>query len=161
MNAKRFSQVMRDLAKIPSQVSKVIAEDLKKEIEKNMDRSVDPYGHPWPRRADGSASVLKKTGAGRASIKVVPTARAGIKITIGLLYMAYHQFGGPSHLRGPGGSYRLRHKNKNFGRDKDESAGRGHPPQRMFIPKDKLPNGWGELILSRFEQAVRKSVPRG
>lgn len=152
-NAAKFSAIMRDLAKVPSRISRQVAQDISKEIQRSMSAGKDPYGKPWPKKADGSTSKLRKTGRGRASIRVVPTAGAGIRITVGILYMIYHQFGGRSHLRG-------RRKNKDFGRDKDRSGGRNRPPQRMYIPFDTLPTSWGELALARLEEAAQK-VLRG
>lgn len=161
INAKRFSKVMRDLARVPSQASKQIAQDIKRDILRQMDMSRDPYDRPWRRKSNGQRSTLEKTGRGRASIDVRATVGAGFRIVIGVLYMIYHQFGGASHLRGPGGSYRLRHKNKDFGRDKDRSSGRNRPPKRSFIPFDRMPSRWLAIIKNRIEQAAQKRIDRG
>lgn len=137
---------MREMARVPSRASSEIARNIKAEIEKRMSASQDPFGKAWKRRSDGSRSVLKKSGRGRNSIEVRPTSGSGLRITVAILYMIYHQFGGASHLRGPGGSYRLRHKNKKFGSDADRSSGRNHPPKREFLPQDKLPPRWEKII---------------
>lgn len=139
LNAKKFSKVMREMARVPSRASAEIARELKSEIEKRMSASQDPFGKAWKRRADGSRSVLKKSGRGRNSIEVRPTSGSGLRITVAILYMIYHQFGGKSHLRG-------HRKNKNFGRDADRSSGRNHPPKREFIPQDRLPPRWEKII---------------
>jgi phage gpG-like protein len=161
INATRFSAVMRDLARVQSRITARVAVQLRKQIISQMDQSKTPEGKAWPRRADGSRSILFKTGAGRESIKVTPNSGAGIRIVVGVLYMIYHQFGGASHLRGPGGSYAKRKKNKNFGRDKDRSSGRGNPPQRKFIPFEKLPRAWDLLILAAVKAEAAKRLPRG
>lgn len=160
VNAAKFSKVMRGMASVPSRAASEIARELKVEIEKRMDASQDPYGRAWKPRRDGSRTVLKKSGRGRKSILLRPTSGAGIRITVAVLYMVFHQFGGASHLRGPGGSYRLRHKNKNFGRDKDQSSGRNHPPKRSFLPFDGMPPRWEKIIQKALTNAGIK-VLRG
>lgn len=152
---------MRDLAKVPARAARDSARDIKREIERSLDEGKDPYGTPFKRLATGGVSHLEESGAGRRSIRVVPSVGAGLKITVGLLRMIYHQFGGASHLRGPGGSYRQRHKNKNFGRDKDRSGGRNHPPRRSFLPFDKMPRAWAEIIIGNIEKAAAKVLKRG
>jgi phage gpG-like protein len=166
VNARRFSKVLRDLARVPSQATAAIARDLNKEIQRNFDRGVDPYGRKWRTLAKSTLErgrhppPLTDTGHGRASVVVKPGAGAGLVITIGVIYMLYHQFGGASHLRGPGGSYRLRRRNKNFGRDADRSPGRDNPPKRSFLPFDRMPSKWLAIITRRItEQAQR--VARG
>jgi phage gpG-like protein len=152
---------MREMARVPSRVAPAVARDISREIQRSMDASKDPYGRPWKIKANGKRSKLLRTGRGRASILVRAARGAGFQITVGVLYMIYHQFGGASHLRGPGGSYRLRKKNKNFGRDKDRSSGRNKPPQRMFLPFDRLPDSWGAIILARLEAMGQKVIDNG
>jgi phage gpG-like protein len=156
MNAKRFSAVMRSLAKVPAQASRKSAADISREIQRSMDASKDPDGGVWQPKKNGRPSILKKTGVGRASIKVTPTSGAGMKITVGVKYMIYHQFGGASHLRGPGGSYKRRKENKHFGTEHDQSEGRSHPPKRSFLPFKKLPDRWGAIILGNIEAAAKQ-----
>jgi len=152
INAKRFSAVMRDMAKVPSRAAAAIARDIRQEILRSMNASVDPDGKAWRLKSDGKRSTLEKTGAGKRSILVTPTTGAGFKITVGLLRMIYHQFGGASHLRGPRGSYRKRHMHPDFGRDADRGGRRMRPPKRSFLPFDKLPRAWGEIVLARIEE---------
>lgn len=144
---------MRDLARVPSQAARAIADDVSKEIQRTIDRSTDPHGKPWRLKRNGKPSILKRTGRGRRSIIASPTSGAGFKIVVGVLYMIYHQFGGKSHLRG--------HKrNPNFGRDKDRSGGRNRPPTRSFLPWDRIPESWAKIVEKRIEQAARR-VLRG
>ena len=116
VNAKRFSQVARSLARLPSQVARKTAADISREIQRQMDASKDPDGNAWRPKKNGQPSYLKKTGRGRATIKVTPTSGAGLKITVGTKYMPFHQFGGKSHLRG-------HKKHPDFGRDADRAHG--------------------------------------
>ncbi len=153
-NARKFSAVMRDLAKVPAQASKAIARDIATQIQRDMSAGQDPYGKAWQKRRDGSTSHLKDTGAGRASIRVTPTVGAGFRITVGVLYMLYHQFGGKSHLRG-------HRKNPNFGRDKDRGGKRGKPPKRSFLPFEVMPRSWGEIITAHITELAQKRINRG
>lgn len=166
MNAARFSKALRELARVPSQATAAIARDLNKEIQRNFDRGVDPYGRKWRPLAKSTLKrgrhppPLTDTGSGRSSVVMRPSAGAGLKLTIGVLYMLYHQFGGASHLRGSGGSYRLRKLNKNFGRDRDRSSGRENPPKRSFAPFEHLPAKWLLIIGRRLEEQAKR-VMRG
>jgi hypothetical protein len=158
INARRFSAVMRDLARVPSRVSRAVADDISDEIQRSMDASVDPYGRPWRLTRSGGRTQLLDTGGGRASIIVRPTAGAGIRITIGELHMIYHQFGGRSHLKGPSGTSADRRKHRDFGRDRDRSKGRMQPPQRMYIPFEVLPRTWGEIVLGHIEAMGQRVI---
>jgi phage gpG-like protein len=167
IDAKRFSKIMRDLERVPSQAATKIAEDISDEIQSNFDRGVDPYGRHWRELADSTLErgrhepALTDTRHGRESITVRALAGAGVRIVVGALYMIYHQFGGASHLRGPGGSYRLRHRNKHFGRDRDRSRGRERPPKRSFLPFDRIPARWREIVQHRMSEILKRRVTRG
>jgi phage gpG-like protein len=162
-NAGRFSAVARELARLPSRVSAAVARDIGREIQRNFDRGVDPYGKTWEALADSTIErgrhppPLTDTGRGRASVKVVAAAGAGIRITVGVTYMLYHQFGGPSHLRHRG-SYRLRRLHKDFGRDRDRGGERGNPPKRSFLPFDRIPDAWGAIVLAHLEAQVKRVI---
>lgn len=170
-NAKQFSKIMRELARVPAQSSRDVARDINREIQRNFDRGVDPYGKPWRKLAKSTLEngrhppPLTDSRDGRKSVRVSAMAGAGIQIVVGVLYMLYHQFGGASHLRGPGNNARQRYKNRkkhpDFGRDKDRSSGRESPPRRSFLPFDRLPPAWGEIILGRLEQNARRVLNRG
>lgn len=165
-DAKRFSKIMRDMAKVPSRAAKKTAQDISSKIQRNFDQGVDPYGRHWRELAESTVErgrhepPLTDSGRGRSSVTVAAMAGAGWRITVGVLYMIYHQFGGASHLRGPGGSYRKRKQNKHFGRDKDRGGRRKKPPKRSFLPFDRMPSAWGEIVRSNIEAAAKK-VLRG
>lgn len=78
IHAKQFSQVMRDLARVPAQASRAIAKDISKEIQRNFARGVDPYGEPWRELADSTRArgrhepPLTNTGSGKRSVRVAP-----------------------------------------------------------------------------------------
>lgn len=153
INAARFSKVMRELARVPSQASRAIAADVSKDIQRKIDNSTDPYGKPWKLKRNGKPSILRRKGPGRRSIVVTPTRGAGFRIVVGILYMIYHQFGGKSHLRG-------HRKNSKFGRDEDRSSGRNRPPTRSFLPFDRMPPEWEKIVEKRIKEAARR-VLRG
>jgi phage gpG-like protein len=144
---------MRQLAKVPSRASRAIADDIAEEIQRTMDDSTDPYGRPWRRKRNGKRSILKRSGRGRRGIIVSPTSGAGFRIVVTVLYMIYHQFGGKSHLRG-------HKKHPHFGRDQDRSAGRNRPPKRSFLPFDRIPKRWEEIVQKRIDEMARR-VLRG
>lgn len=163
VNAKRLSQMMRELGRVPSRVSGKIAADLNREIQSNFDRGVDPFGRKWRRLAKSTVErgrhppPLTDTGRGRESVVAKSMRGAGVMIVVGVLYMIYHQFGGASHLRGPGGGYHNRHKNKHFGRDKDRSSGRENPPRRSFLPQgNEWPKRWIEIVDRSWRGAMQK-----
>jgi phage gpG-like protein len=168
INAARLSQLLREMSRVPSQAAKKAAADLSREIQGNFDRGVDPFGAKWKRLAKSTLDSgrhpppLTDTRRGRRSVKVKPMAGAGVAIVVGVLYMMYHQFGGSSHLRGPGGSYRKRKQNKHFGRDADRSSGRGNPPRRSFLPQGtEMPPRWVAIIDRAYRSAMQRVWRRG
>jgi phage gpG-like protein len=171
VNAKRLSALVRKLATVPSKASSKIAQDLNREIQRNFSAGVDPFGRKWKKLAPATLEggrhppPLTDTHAGRKSVTVKPMRGAGVMIVVGLLYMIYHQFGGASHLRGPGKTARARYanrkKHKHFGRDEDRSKGRARPPRRSFLPQgDEWPKRW-VTIIERAYDAASKKVWRG
>lgn len=133
MNAKKFSSVMKQLAAVPSRASRAIAADISKEIQANFDRGCDPYRKPWKKLAKSTIlrgrhpPPLTDTRKGRTSIRVTPTAGAGLRLTVGVRYMIYHQFGSPATKL----------------------------PRRMFVPTERMPAAWAEIIMYRLEQSAR------
>lgn len=129
---------MRSLSKVPAQLARPIADDLNKEIQRGFDRGTDPYGKKW----DGlKASTLARgrfnppltdTRAGRESVKIKPTGGAGLKMVIGKKYMVYHT--------------------------QPKRSPRRHYVQRNFVPRDRLPDTWGAIVLAHYEAAVKKAL---
>lgn len=105
-SVKDFSQALRKLASVPSQIAPQVSKDIRKQIFKDFQAGADPYGNPHKPLA---ASTLAKgrsepslldTKRGRNSIKVFPMAKAGVAITVGTNYMWRHQTGqGPPARR--------------------------------------------------------------
>ncbi len=161
INAKRLSKLVRDLARVPSKASSRIAYELNNEIQSNFDKGVDPFGRKWRGLARSTIEggrhnpPLTDTGRGRASVTAKSMSGAGVMIVVGVLYMIYHQFGGKSHLPG-------HRKNKHFGRDKDRSSGRKHPPRRSFLPQgNEFPKRWVAIIERVYRSTMLKAWRRG
>lgn len=126
---------MRKLAKVPSQVSRMVALEIQTEIQDNFDRGLNPYGNRWRpikestlrrRKVERSdRTPLTDTGWGRLSITAKPGQGAGVKLAIGISYMEYHD------------------------------RGRG-VPKRQILPVGVLPRTWEEIWQRNLtEQAER------
>jgi phage gpG-like protein len=145
INAAKLAKIMRDMSKMPSRVSATIASDLSKEVQRNFDRGVDPSGKPWRKLAKSTLKrgrrppPLTDTRKGRRSVKVAAMPGAGIRFTVGVLYMIYHLLGGP----------------------KSEKFPAGQPPKRSFLPLGtQVPATWLKIITKRFDQAAFKTWRR-
>ncbi len=146
INAAKLAKIVRDLGKVPSQAARGLAKDLNKEIQRGFTQGTDPFGRRWRKLADSTLArgrhppPLTDTRKGRRSVKAAPMAGAGIRITIGVLYMIYHLLGGP----------------------KSERFKNGQPPKRSFLPLGtQLPPRWLEIIDKGMGKAARKVWNRG
>lgn len=125
---------MRKLAEAPAGVNRLIAKDIKAEIERNFSAGLDVNRKPFKalspryakRRRYPGKPILTQTEALRNSVKV--TAYKGIRITVDDIHGAL---------------------NHNFG---------GTVPRRQFLPTDRLPEAWREIILFRYEEATRRAI---
>lgn len=137
-NATSFSQIARDLKALPSRISAAVARDISREIQRNFDLGVDPYGKAWRPLKRSTLDrgrhppPLTDTRAGRESVKLAAMAGAGIRITVGKIYMVYHQMPKISALR-------------KF-------------PRRSFLPFDKMPESWGAIALAHLEAQGRRVI---
>lgn len=123
--AIKLSQILRELAKVPSQASSRVAARIHKEIQANFDRGIDPYGKPW---APLALATLRKgrfpppltdSGDGRRNVKVSPTRSAGIEVSSTVFYMDYHRT--------------------------KKRANLPKLPRRSFLPEDGLPESWRKI----------------
>jgi phage gpG-like protein len=136
LNAAQFSKAMRTLAKAPPGVNRQITKDIKAEIERNFSAGLDVNRKPFKalspkyakRRRYPGKPILTQTEALRNSVKV--TAYNGIRITVDTPYALAHQFGYPPR----------------------------NLPQRQFLPIDRIPDAWREIIIFRYEEATRKAI---
>lgn len=102
-SAKSYSAALRALAGVPAQMASRVAVRISAEIQREFDEGRTAYGTPWaPLRpktiAKGRhAPPLTDTREGRDSVTVQPAQGAGVTISVGASYMAYHQ-DGTSHM---------------------------------------------------------------
>lgn len=74
---------------------------------------------------------LTDTGKGRRGVVVAAGQNAGVRITIAVRYMLYHQ------------------------------DGTAKIPQRAFIPVTVIPDAWAEIMLFHWETKARELIERG
>lgn len=137
VDARRFSRVVRSLGRVPSQISRAVADDIAQEIQDNFDRGVDPFYRTWrplapaTLRRGRTPPPLTDTGRGRRSISVKPLGGAGITIRVGSSYMPYHQFGAPNL------------------------------PRRAFLPTRTLPPTWEEIFQHHLDRRAAEVWRKG
>lgn len=94
----KLAHNLAELAKIPSQLSKPVAEAFNKLIYTQFANGQDPYGKGWAPlapstiRQKGHSSILVDTGKLAASTIAVPMSGAGIELR-SIDYGQFHQFG--------------------------------------------------------------------
>jgi hypothetical protein len=133
-NASAFARALTDvrraleeLARLPRALSLAAAVPLSGLLRNQFVAGVDPYGMKWaPLKPSTlrqhSPPPLTATGALKSGTKVEPMGggRAGIKITVGAPYGAFHQLG-----------FRV---------------GRTKVPARRILPNRGLPAAWREIL---------------
>jgi phage gpG-like protein len=136
--AKAFSRALAELATVPSQIAPAVAKRINREIQKNFDAGVDPYGHAWaPLRPRTLAKgrhppPLTDTRKGRRSVRAFATQAAGVAITVGVGYMGIHQAGDPPRM-----------------------------VARKFLPNRVLPASWRAIWQQELTKLTRKRLSRG
>jgi phage gpG-like protein len=136
--AKQFSKALSDLVKVPSQIAPAVAKKINRELQRQFDAGVDPYGRPWaPLRPATIAKgrhhpPLTDTHAGRNSVKAHATQDAGVQITVGVGYMGIHQAGDLPRM-----------------------------VARKFLPTRGLPSGWRDIWELELIRMTRKRLSRG
>ena len=94
----KLAQNLAQLAKIPSQLSKPISEEINKLIQTQFAQGQDPYGKGWAPLAPstikrkGHSSILVETGKLAASTVAISMSGAGIELR-SIDYGNFHQFG--------------------------------------------------------------------
>lgn len=136
--AKQFSQALSKLTEVPSKIAPAVARKLNRELRRQFDEGVDPYGKPWaPLRASTLAKgrhppPLTDTHAGRDSVRAIPTARGGVQFVVGVAYMGIHQAGDLPRM-----------------------------VARRFLPVNGLPKAWREIWELELMRATRKRLTGG
>lgn len=94
----KLAQNLAQLAKIPSQLSKPVSEEINKLIQTQFAQQQDPYGKAWAKLSPytihkkGHSSILFETGKLAASTIAVPMSGAGVELR-SVDYGNFHQFG--------------------------------------------------------------------
>jgi hypothetical protein len=123
-----LSRVLRELANVPSQVSKSFAAYATKQIKAGFRAGVDPYGSPWKPNAP---STIRKKGHGRPNIdtgammvsaKAVPLPGAGVTFRVGPGYATFAQ------------------------------------RVRPFFPNAGMPPAWREALRELVREQIRKTL---
>jgi len=131
MNNRQFSQALRKLATVPSQVAPEVSRNIRKQIFKDFSAGTDPYGKPHKPLAESTKArgrhepALLDTKRGRNSIRVFPMQGGGVAITVGTDYMWRHQMG----------------------------AG---PPARYFIPIGTLPKTYWAIWQKALDRQIKR-----
>jgi phage gpG-like protein len=97
---KQFAETLRyELPKIPSQASLFVANEIEKQIQKDFDAGVSPYGRQWKPLAEATIAKgrqhppLTDTHKGRSKVRANSSKSAGVAITSTVRYMGIHQAG--------------------------------------------------------------------
>jgi phage gpG-like protein len=97
---RNIAKSLRQLSRVPAQVAREAAEELHTHIEQQYAAETDPYGRSWAplkpqtvKRKGGDARILRRTDAMLDGLRVFPQRGAGIGITLGRAYSAFHQIG--------------------------------------------------------------------
>lgn len=94
----KLAQNLAELAKIPSQLSKPVSEEINKFIQSQFAQGQDPYGKDWAPlmpstiKRKGHSSILVEKGKLAASTVAIPMSGAGIELR-SIDYGNFHQFG--------------------------------------------------------------------
>lgn len=95
---RKIRRAVNRLAEVPSRVARDGASEIKALIGQQFAAQTDAYGRPWAQHEPatverwGAHAILNLTGA-LADVDVKPLAGAGIGITLGAKYGAFHQVG--------------------------------------------------------------------
>jgi hypothetical protein len=93
-----LNRVLRELAKVPSQVAADASVSIAAEIEAQFDAGLDPYGQPWVGLSEATLGKgrfpppLTDSGAMRGTVTVRPMPGAGISVTVDDPAV-HHQYG--------------------------------------------------------------------
>jgi len=80
VNALGFAKTLRQLASIPSKVSKRAAEAFSKRLAKQFADGAGPYGAGWKALADGSPSHLIASNTMAPQVKATAMSGAGVAL---------------------------------------------------------------------------------
>lgn len=133
-NFGHLAQLIAGLARVPSRVSRDVAQDIRRRITRQFTTETDPYGNAWAPYTAGSIRrgrrppLLTDTARMRRGIRVRPSSGAGVEITVPAPYAGFHQTGTSTMAR------------------------------RAILPYGTLPRAWSAAIQRRLTAAVRGAL---
>ena len=94
------ARALRELSRVPAQAAADAADELDAVIREQHGAEVDPYGQPWAplkpstvKRKGGDTRILKRSDVMLDEIEIRPAQGAGLTLTFGAAYAAFHQLG--------------------------------------------------------------------
>lgn len=135
------SLMMSRLARVPSRVAPQAAPKLEALLRNEFAQERDPYGNPWKplspvtvaikQRTGGRSGILQDKGTMLDELAIVPSSGAGLTVTLGAPYSAFHQ------------------------------TGTRNMPARPILPYAALPASWNAALREASEKAFGEAVGDG
>lgn len=131
---QRIMRAVRQLSRVPSRVAQEASGDVRRLLFEQIAAQTDPYGAAWAPHKEstlkrwGEHPVLDLTGDMIGGIDVAPSAGAGINITLGEKYSAFHQ------------------------------TGTRYMPARPILPDRGIPESWVSAIREASSNAFRSTL---
>ncbi len=128
-----ITRALNELAKVPSRAASGASERIDALIQREFDQGTDPYDSAWEPLAEATLDKgrtdppLTDSGALR-EVEVTPARGAGINVTLGEAYGAFHQIG-----------------TRNM-------------PARPILPTGPLPVAWREAIDAAALEACNRAT---
>jgi hypothetical protein len=124
---------LRALSRVPAQAAEDASRELEAVLRDQHGAEVDPYGNPWAPlkqstidRKGGDSRILRRSDVMLDDLQIRPSAGAGLTLTFGTAYAAFHQIG-----------------------TKDMVA-------RRLLPIAAMPARWGEAIKRALDARFQK-----
>lgn len=132
----RIKRSVAALARVPSQTSAAAAPKIQALIEEQFASGTDPYGRAWEPLSqatlDKGRSAPPLTDSGElAGVTVAPMAGAGVSVTLGASYGAFHQ------------------------------VGTRYMPARPILPYAGLPAAWKQALSDAATAAFERTLAEG
>ena len=134
INAMRSAAIaLRALSRVPAQAAEDASRELEAVLRDQHGEEVDPYGNPWAplaestiKRKGGDSRILRRTDRMLDELSIRPSPGAGLTLTFGAPYAAFHQVG-----------------------TKDM-------PARRLLPIAAMPKAWSDAIKRALDARFKK-----
>lgn len=97
---KSAARALRELSRVPAAAAADASRELEAVLREQHGAEVDPYGQPWApllpqtvKRKGGDTRILKRSDVMLDELSIRPSAGAGLTLTFGAAYAAFHQLG--------------------------------------------------------------------